>query len=81
MGTLWLFGDPFKKCDRKYQERKVLRKPKNMKDNWTGHILCRNCLLTHVVEGTSERKIEKKRRRRRRRKQLLDDFKETILEI
>jgi hypothetical protein len=36
--------------------------------NWIGHILRRNCLLKHVMQG--------KRRRGRRRKQLLDDFKE-----
>jgi hypothetical protein len=54
---------------------------KNMKDDLTGHIMCRNCFLTHVVQGRLERKIEWKRRRGRRRKQLLDDFKERILEI
>jgi hypothetical protein len=42
------------------------------KANWIGHILHRNCLLKHIIEG----KISRTRRRRRRRKQLLDDLKE-----
>ena len=81
MGVLWLFDDSFKKFDKKHQERNILRKLKGMKDNWTGHILCRNCLVTHDVEGGIERVIEGKRRRVRTRKQLLDDFKETIQDI
>jgi len=24
--------------------------------NWIGHILCRNCLITHVIEGKIEGK-------------------------
>ena len=35
---------------------------------YVGHMLCRNCLLKHVIKG--------KRRRGRRRKQLLDNVKE-----
>jgi hypothetical protein len=42
------------------------------KANWSHHILRRNCLLKHVIEG----KIERTRRRGSRHKQLLDDFKE-----
>jgi predicted AlkP superfamily pyrophosphatase or phosphodiesterase len=42
------------------------------KANWIGHILRRNCLLKHCIEGN----IEVTGRRGRRRKQLLDDFKE-----
>jgi hypothetical protein len=34
-------------------------------------ILCRHCLLKHVIEG----KLEGKRRQGDRRKRLLDDFK------
>ena len=42
-----------------------------------GHILRRNCLLKHVIEGKIAGRIEVKGRRGRRREQLLDDFKET----
>jgi hypothetical protein len=46
------------------------------KANWIGHILRRNCLLKHVIEGKLEGRIEMSGRRGRRRKQLLDDLKE-----
>jgi hypothetical protein len=49
---------------------------KNRKNNWIGHILRRNCLLKHVMEGKIEGRTEVTGRRRRR-KQLLDDLKET----
>ena len=42
-------------------------------DKWVVHILHRNCLLKHVIEGN----IQATRRRGRRRKQLLNDLKET----
>jgi hypothetical protein len=45
------------------------------KANCTGHILRRNCLLKHVIEGKLEGRIEMTGRRGRRRKQLLDDLK------
>jgi hypothetical protein len=41
-----------------------------------GHILRRNCLLKHVIEGKTEGRIEVTGRRGRRRKQLLDDLQE-----
>jgi hypothetical protein len=41
--------------------------------NWIGHILRRNCLLKHVIEG----KIGGTGGRARRHKQLVDDLKET----
>jgi len=28
------------------------------KANWTGHILCRNCLLQHVIEGIIDIRID-----------------------
>jgi hypothetical protein len=46
------------------------------KANWIGHILRRNCLLKHVIEGKLEGRIEMTGRRGRRRKRLLDDLKE-----
>ena len=51
----------------------VIRK---RKANWTGHILRRNCLLQHVIEGKIKGKIEVTRRRGRRRKKLLDGLKD-----
>jgi hypothetical protein len=41
-----------------------------------GHILRRNCLLKHVMEGKLEGRIEMTGRRGRRRKQQLDDLEE-----
>jgi hypothetical protein len=45
--------------------------------NWIGHILRRDCLLKHVIEGKIEGRTEMTGRRGRRRKQQLDDLKET----
>ena len=36
------------------KERNVVHTVKRRKANWIGHILCRNCLLKHVVEGEVE---------------------------
>jgi hypothetical protein len=57
------------------EERNILHTIKRIKASWIGHILCRNCLLKHVIEGNIEGRIEVTVRRRRRRKQLLDDLK------
>jgi len=57
------------------EESNILHKIKRRKANWIGHILCRNCLLKHVIEGKVERKIEVTGRREKRCKQLLDDLK------
>jgi hypothetical protein len=46
---------------------------KQRKASWIGHILCRVCHLTCIIEG----KIEGMGRRGRRCKQLLDDLKKT----
>jgi hypothetical protein len=58
------------------EERNILHTIKRRKANWIGHILRRNCLLKHVIEGKIEGRIEITGRRGRRRKQLLDDLKE-----
>jgi hypothetical protein len=57
---------------RVMEERNVLHTIRRRKANWIGHVLRRNCLLSHIIEG----KIIGTRRRGRRRKQLLDDLKE-----
>jgi hypothetical protein len=49
---------------------------KRRRAKWIGHILRRNCLLKHVIEGNLEGRREMTGRRGRRRKQLLDDLKE-----
>jgi hypothetical protein len=58
------------------EERNILHTIKRRKANWIDHILRRNCLLKHVIEGKVEGRIETTGRRWRRRKQLLDDLKE-----
>jgi hypothetical protein len=58
------------------QERNILHTIKSRKAKWIGHILRRNCLLKHVIEGKLEGRIEVTGRRGRRRKQVLDDLQE-----
>jgi hypothetical protein len=58
------------------EERNILHTIKRRKANWIAHILRRNCLLKHVIEGKLEGRIELTGRRGRKRKQLLDDLKE-----
>jgi hypothetical protein len=55
------------------EERGILHTIKQRKANWIGHILSRNCLLEHMIEG----KLERAARRGRTLKQLLNDSKET----
>jgi hypothetical protein len=54
-------------------ERNIVRKIKRRKGQWLDHILYRNYLLNHVIEG----KVGVTGRRRRKRQQLLYDVKET----
>jgi hypothetical protein len=58
------------------EERNILHTIKRRKATWIGHILRRNCLLKHVIEGKLAGRIEMTGRRGRRRRQLLDDLKE-----
>jgi hypothetical protein len=53
------------------EERKILQTIKRRKANWIGHILRRNCLLKHVIEG----KLEGTAIRGRRRRHLIEDRK------
>ena len=46
------------------EESNILRKIKRRKANWIGHILHRNYLLKHVIEGKIEGKIEVTGRRK-----------------
>jgi hypothetical protein len=36
------------------EQRNIIHKIKRRKDNWIGHILRRNCLLKHIIEGKIE---------------------------
>ena len=56
------------------EQRNILQEISKRKANWIGHILRRNCLLQHVIEGKIKGQIEVTRRRGRRRKKLLDDL-------
>ena len=55
------------------EEREILHTTKRRNTNWFGHILLRNYLVKHVIEG----KIKGTERGGMRLKQLPDDFKET----
>jgi len=55
-------------------DRNIVNTLKREKSVWIGHILHRNYLLKHAVEGNIEGGIDVTGRRGRRRKQLLDDF-------
>ena len=57
------------------EDRNNLRAIKWRKADWIGHILHRNCLLKHVIEGNKEERIDGGRGRRRR--QLLGDLRKT----
>jgi len=59
-------------------EKNILQTIKCRKAKWFCHILRRNCLLEHTIEGNIEGKIQVTGRIGRRCKQLLDDLKETI---
>ena len=58
------------------EHRNILHEIGKRKANWIGHILRRNCLLKHVIEGKIKGEMEGTRRRGRRRKKLLDDLKD-----
>jgi len=59
------------------KETSTLQRIKRKKAKWIGHILHRNCLKRHFIEGEIEGRIEVARRRWKRSKQLLGDLKET----
>jgi hypothetical protein len=40
------------------EERNIVYTIKGRKANWIGHILHRNCLLKHVIEGKLEGRTE-----------------------
>jgi len=60
------------KCSRNISNTTDRRKA-----NLFGHILARNCLLKHIIEGNIEGSMKVTGGRGRRCKHLLDDLKET----
>jgi len=54
------------------EKRNVLYTIDRGKDNWICHMLGRNCLPKHVIEGEIKGRIEVTGRRGRKSKQLLD---------
>jgi hypothetical protein len=40
------------------KDRNIIHTMKRRKVNWIGHILCRNCLIKHVIEGKIEEAIK-----------------------
>jgi hypothetical protein len=59
LGAGWRSVGPILWVLRKVKEgRNILRAIKKGKVNWIGHILRRNCLLKHIIEGKVEGGIE-----------------------
>jgi len=56
------------------KERNNTLKTKRNYAKWIRHLLCRNGLLKHIIEGNIEGRSELKVRRGRKHKQLLDNF-------
>jgi hypothetical protein len=56
------------------EQRNILHGIRKQKDNWIGHILCRNCLPKHVIEGKITGGVVVTGRLGRRRRKLLDDL-------
>jgi hypothetical protein len=65
-----------KVLNRVKEGRNLLHTVNRRKANWTGHILCWNCLVKRVIGGKLEGRMAVKGRRERRHKQLLDNLKE-----
>jgi hypothetical protein len=58
------------------EQRNIIHGISKRKNNWIGHILCRNCLLQkRLLKGRQKGGIEVTGRRGRRRRKLLDDQK------
>ena len=51
-----LVGFIYETLQRVEEDRNILHTVKIRKANWIGHILHRNCLLKHVIEGAIEGK-------------------------
>ena len=61
--------------NRVSEERNIIHRVKRKKADWIGHVLRRNCLLKHVIEGKKGGGIKVTGRKGIRRKQLLNNLK------
>jgi hypothetical protein len=59
------------------EDRSIVHTIKRRKANWIGHIIRRECLINHVIEGKIEARPGVTGRRVGRHKKLLDAVKET----
>jgi hypothetical protein len=59
------------------EQRNILHEISKRKDNWIGHILRRNYLLRHAIEGMMKGRTELKGRPGRRRRRLVVYLKES----
>ena len=59
------------------EKRNILHTITRKRADWIGHMLGRNCLLKHIIEGKVERGIEVTGRQGGTYKPLVDDHKET----
>ena len=64
----WADSVRYEATQRVKEGRNILQTVKRMKAKWIGHILRRNCLLKHVIEGNIKGRIEVTGRRGERHK-------------
>jgi hypothetical protein len=62
---------------RVQEDRNVVHTIQRRKANRIGHILHRNCLIKHVIEGKIKGRIEVTRRRGRKRKHIMNNLNKT----
>jgi hypothetical protein len=58
------------------EERNIIHATAQKKANWIGHILSRNCLLKHVIEGKIEGRTETMERPGTGCKQAIQDLRQ-----
>jgi hypothetical protein len=46
------------------EEKNILNRVNRRKANWVGHILCRNCLLSHVIKGNIKDRSDGRKRKK-----------------
>jgi hypothetical protein len=73
---IWTVGVIHETLYQVKEERNILFTENRSKAEWFGHILCRNCLVRHIIEGMIEGRIVVAGRWGRKRKNLLNDLKE-----